>query len=347
MSGTTRAKMLITGGAGFIGSHCVYHFSRNGYEITLVDDLSRKGTEHNLQWLKECVDFHFHQTDIRDFQSMQTVFKEGPFDVIIHLAAQVAVTTSVIDPRTDFTINAAGTLNILESLRLFSPKALLIYSSTNKVYGELAHLKLTEDQWRYQLTDSIGITELQALDFHSPYGCSKGSADQYVIDYARIYGLYTVCFRQSCIYGERQFGVEDQGWVAWFIIAASLGFPITLYGSGKQVRDLLHIEDLIHIYELTIANRNRLKGEVFNVGGGYDNSFSILEFIEFLRELKIDIRYTHGAMRPGDQNIFISNNQKAKEILDWQPRVCCRDGIKRLKDWVYNHQDLLKRINGL
>jgi CDP-paratose 2-epimerase len=348
MSGTTRAKMLITGGAGFIGSHCISYFSRKGFDIVVVDNLSRKGVTHNLQWLQESFHFRFNQSDICDYFAMQTVFQqEGPFDVIIHLAAQVAVTTSVLDPQTDFDINARGSLNILECFRQYSPGALLIYSSTNKVYGELSKIQLIEGESRYQLPDRMGISESQPLDFHSPYGCSKGSADQYVIDYARIYGLHTVSFRQSCIYGERQFGVEDQGWVAWFIIAASLGIPITICGNGKQVRDLLHIDDLVNLYDQAIIHQDILRGEVFNVGGGFSNSLSLLEFLELLQKKKIAISYSFGATRPGDQHIFISDNTKAKNILNWEPTVFYQDGITRLIDWISHNQELLKYINDI
>jgi len=343
-----KERLLITGGAGFIGSHCISYFCRKGFDVVVVDNLSRKGATHNLQWLKESVNFRFYQSDIRDYLAMQTIFQqECPFDVIIHLAAQVAVTTSVLDPRTDFDINASGALNILECFRLFSPDALLIYSSTNKVYGELNKIALVEGENRYQFPDRIGISESQPLDFHSPYGCSKGSADQYVIDYARIYGLHTVSFRQSCIYGERQFGAEDQGWVAWFIIAATLGIPITICGNGKQVRDLLHIDDLVKLYDLSIIHQDILKGEAFNVGGGYSNSLSLLKFLELLQRKKIAISYTFGATRPGDQHIFISDNTKAKNILNWEPTIPYQDGINRLIDWISHNRELLKRINDI
>jgi len=249
-------KILITGGAGFIGSNCASYFAGKGHQITILDNLSRIGSEKNITWLKQNHRFEFVQKDITRHSEVNEVFKEnGPYDLILHLAAQVAVTTSVTRPREDFNQNALGTFNILEATRLFSPAATLIYASTNKVYGEMNDHIVIEQDNRYGYLDlPDGINETEQLDFHSPYGCSKGAADQYCRDYSRIYDLNTIIMRQSCVYGYRQFGVEDQGWVAWFCIAAVLEKQITIYGDGKQVRDVLFIDDLISAYEMAYQN---------------------------------------------------------------------------------------------
>jgi len=255
----------------------------------------------------------------------------------------VAVTTSVLDPQTDFRINAFGTLNVLEALRLFGKKsASLIYSSTNKVYGGLEDLKVVETESRYQFSDLIGIDEFRNLDFHSPYGCSKGCADQYVRDYSRIYGLNTVVFRQSCIYGPRQFGVEDQGWVAWFIIALLTGKPITIYGDGKQVRDLLYVDDLTRAYTLALDQIETTRGQVFNIGGGQDFAISVwFDFKNILEKLlKKNIEAPLAPWRPGDQKIFISDISKAKTVFGWQPLISPNEGITNLFNWVSENLNL-------
>jgi CDP-paratose 2-epimerase len=248
-------NILITGGAGFTGCNCAAHFAEKGHQIVVFDDLSRLGSEINLKWLDRKFGVDFIKGDIRNHQKVnELIFQKGPFDLIIHLAAQVAVTTSVQDPCLDFNTNAVGTFNLLEAMRKHDPEAALIYSSTNKVYGNMEDLTIVEKDDRYSYRDlPSGIQEDRNLDFHSPYGCSKGTADQYCRDYARIYGLKTVVLRQSCIYGYRQFGIEDQGWVAWFCIANALNKPITIYGDGKQVRDILFIDDLIHKYPVFVG----------------------------------------------------------------------------------------------
>ena len=248
--------ILITGGAGFIGANAADYFTREGWRIAILDNLSRRGAEDNLRWLRERTKFEFHKIDVRDAAGIQRVVGELKPHAMLHLAAQVAVTTSVADPRTDFEINAIGTFNLLEAVRKESPDTFFINASTNKVYGKMEEIGVDERNGRYEYRDHPrGISETQALDFHSPYGCSKGIADQYTIDYARIYGLDTVTFRQSCIYGPRQFGIEDQGWVAWFTIAAVLGKQITIYGDGKQIRDVLHVKDVARAYLAAIENR--------------------------------------------------------------------------------------------
>ena len=245
-------KILITGGAGFIGSNYACRRIINGDEITIFDNLSRKGARENLEWISSTAhekSFTFIEGDIRNYDLLKSAVKAK--DIIIHLAAQVAVTSSVNDPAFDFSVNASGTFNVLEAARMSGKRPLVIYASTNKVYGEIKGASVIEEKTRYAFEDlPAGISEKQALDFHSPYGCSKGCGDQYVRDYSRIYHFPTIVFRQSCIYGKRQFGIEDQGWVAWFVIAAVMGKQITIYGDGKQVRDLLYIDDLMNAYDL-------------------------------------------------------------------------------------------------
>jgi len=338
-------KILITGGAGFIGCHAVKYFAEAGYQVVVLDNLSRKGTTDNADWLKKRFPITLYRTDVRDFKKLQEVFaREKPFAAVLHLAAQVAVTTSVADPRDDFEINALGTFNLLECFRTYCPDALFMYASTNKVYGNLGGAAISEQNGRYRFRDIDAVTESQCLDFHSPYGCSKGSADQYVIDYARIYDLRTVCFRQSCIYGTRQFGVEDQGWVAWFVIAGVLGLPATIYGDGKQVRDILFVDDLIRLYALAIRKKDLLRGEAFNIGGGPDNTLSLLELIDMLRQNGLALPCDFSNWRPGDQRVFISDNTKAQTVLDWKPMVSPRQGTEKLLGWVKENQPLLKKI---
>ena len=233
----------------FIGVNAAEYFADQGWRIAVLDNLSRRGTEENLRWLNDKVKVDFHKLDIRDAAGVERVVRETKPDALLHLAAQVAVTTSVSDPREDFEVNALGTFNVLEAVRKGSPQTFIINASTNKVYGKMEEIEVEERNGRYEYRDQTqGVSESQPLDFHSPYGCSKGVADQYTLDYARIYGLDTVSFRQSCIYGPRQFGIEDQGWVAWFIIAAVSGKQITIYGDGKQIRDVLHVKDVARAY---------------------------------------------------------------------------------------------------
>ncbi len=337
-------KMFITGGAGFIGSNCADYFLQQGHTLTIFDNLSRIGSQSNLEWLHER---HGSQRlkvikgDVRDYQALTDAIPGA--DVVIHLAGQVAVTLSVQDPREDFEINALGTFNVLEAVRHYCPEAAFLYASTNKVYGGMENVQIEEQESRYTYADYIkGIPENYPLDFHSPYGCSKGTGDQYTRDYARIYGLRTVSFRQSCIYGRRQFGVEDQGWVAHFVIAAIMKRPLSIYGDGKQVRDLLHVSDLIKAYELGIAKMDAIRGEVFNLGGGPDNTLSIwVEFRPLLESLAgRPIPITQGDWRPGDQQVFIANIEKASRILDWQPTVSTTEGISDLYEWVAANRQL-------
>jgi len=339
-----KSKIIVTGGAGFIGCNAVKRHLDSGHEVVLVDDLSRRGADKNLAWLQGLgKKFSFHRCDIRDVKKLDDVFREHrDARVILHLAGQVAVTTSVVEPRDDFEINALGTFNVLEAYRKHAPEAVLIYSSTNKVYGGLEHLSVVERDGRYQFRDlETGVDEGTLLDFHSPYGCSKGAADQYVRDYSRIYGLRTVCMRQSCIYGFRQFGVEDQGWVAWFTIAAVLGKPLTLYGDGKQVRDVLFVEDLCAMYERAVEKIDKASGQVYNVGGGPGNQLSLLELLAHLEGLtgrKIPVAYDK--WRPGDQPVFVCDISKAERDLGWRPLVSASEGVERLHQWVSDNRTL-------
>ncbi len=340
-------KILITGGCGFIGVNVALKHLKRADEVVVIDNLSRKGTEINLSLLKKFTKMKFYKVDIRDEKKIFKIFQQNKkFDIIYHFAAQVAVTTSVINPKEDFEINAIGTLNILEATKKYCPETFFIFSSTNKVYGAMEHLKIKEKNGKYYLPDyPDGIDENFNLDFHSPYGCSKGCADQYVRDYSRIYRLNTVVFRQSCIYGEHQFGIEDQGWVSYFVISSILDKPITIYGDGKQVRDVLYIDDLILAFELAYKNKNKLKGEIFNIGGGKENQIGILEFIKYL-EQKLDkkIKYKFSDWRPGDQKVFISDNSKLKKFLNWEPKINIDTGVEKLITWVNENKNLIAKI---
>ncbi|MBP9814166.1 GDP-mannose 4,6-dehydratase [Candidatus Woesebacteria bacterium] len=338
-------KILITGGAGFIGSNAAAHFLRKGWDVTIFDNLSRQGAKKNLDWLRglggNLTTLKGNLCKPADMTKLMPVVKN--VNVILHLAAQVAVTTSVNNPREDFEINALGTFNMLELMRLSKSNAKLIYSSTNKVYGGMEDVVVVEKKTRYAYKNlPNGASEERPLDFHSPYGCSKGSADQYVHDYSRIYGLDTVVFRQSCIYGPRQFGVEDQGWVAWFIIAISQNKKLSIYGDGKQVRDLLYIDDLIAAYDKAIIAGAKTKGGIFNIGGGAKNTLSVwMEFAPLLTKLfgKTPEVEFHN-WRPGDQKIFVADIRKAKKVFGWEPKISVPTGIERLHTWVKSNADL-------
>ncbi|KXK15491.1 MAG: NAD-dependent epimerase/dehydratase [Chloroflexi bacterium OLB14] len=335
---------LVTGGAGFIGSNYVHRLLKRGEKVTIYDNLSRGGAPRNLEWLKKEFGenaFDLIVGDIKDADKIKEAAKTA--DVIMHLAGQVAVTTSVINPRDDFESNALGTFNVLEAARASGRKPIFIYASTNKVYGGMEDVELYEEPTRWRYKDLInGCPETQPLDFHSPYGCSKGTGDQYVRDYARMYDLPTVVFRQSCIYGPRQFGIEDQGWVAWFIIAAVMGRDITIYGDGKQVRDILHVNDLMNAYDLAIEKIDIAKGQVYNMGGGPDNVMSIwAEFGPKLEKYIGDtIEVARGDWRPGDQKVFYADISKAEKELGWRPSINVERGVQMLFEWVKENKSL-------
>ena len=336
-------KVLITGGAGFIGCNWAARLMRAGHTVTVFDNLSRKGTAANLAWLREQGSVHFIHGDVRDSAMVAQAARDQA--AIYHLAAQVAVTTSVTNPREDFEINALGTFNVLEAARLSGTRPIIVYASTNKVYGGMDDVKVDEGQMRYRYADlPLGLPETQPLDFHSPYGCSKGAGDQYVRDYARIYNLPTVVFRQSCIYGQRQFGVEDQGWLAHFVIAIAKGKPINIYGDGKQVRDVLWVDDLLNAYEIALMQPDRAAGKIFNIGGGAEYTLAIwAETKPLLEELagrRIEVSW--GDWRPGDQKVYISDIRKAQAELRWQPTVSPQEGIRRLWEWVCSNLHLFE-----
>ncbi|NOH01177.1 MAG: NAD-dependent epimerase/dehydratase family protein [Chloroflexi bacterium] len=335
---------LVTGGAGFIGSNYVHRLLKRGEKVTIYDNLSRGGAPRNLEWLKKEFGenaFDVVVADVRDAGRITEVAKTS--DVIAHLAGQVAVTTSVVNPRDDFESNALGTFNVMEAARLSGRNPIVIYASTNKVYGGMEDVELVEEPTRWRYKDLVnGCPETQPLDFHSPYGCSKGAGDQYVRDYARIYNLPTVVFRQSCIYGPRQFGIEDQGWVAWFIIAAVMGRPLTIYGDGKQVRDILHVDDLINAYDLAVEKIDVARGQVYNLGGGPANVMSIwAEFgPKLVKMLGKPMEVSRGDWRPGDQRVFYADISKARRELGWEPKIGVDEGVRMLFDWVKANQSL-------
>ncbi|HNE04717.1 MAG TPA: GDP-mannose 4,6-dehydratase [Anaerolineales bacterium] len=337
-------QYLVTGGAGFIGSNYVHRLLKRGEKVTIYDNFSRGGAPRNLEWLKAEFGekaFEVVVGDVRDAARIAEAAKTS--DVIVHLAGQVAVTTSVTHPRDDFEANALGTFNVVEAARASGRQPIVIYASTNKVYGGMEEVELFEEPTRWRYKDLIrGCPETQPLDFHSPYGCSKGTGDQYVRDYARIYDLPTVVFRQSCIYGPRQFGIEDQGWVAWFIIAAVMGRNITIYGDGKQVRDILHVHDLIQAYDLAVEKIDVARGQVYNLGGGPSNVMSIWsEFgprLEALLGKKIEVG--RGDWRPGDQRVFYADVSKAKNELGWEPKISVEQGVNMLFEWVQANKNL-------
>ncbi len=339
--------VLVVGGAGFIGCHVAARVMARGHQVIVFDNLSRRGSPTNLAWLQTLGELEFVKGDIRDFETIRSMLQrfEG-IDVIVHQAAQVAVTTSLVDPRLDFETNALGTFNLLEAARLSPKPPAILFASTNKVYGGMQEVAVVERNGRYQYRDlQNGIAETRPLDFHSPYGCSKGAAEQYVRDYARIYGLQTGVFRQSCIYGPRQFGVEDQGWVAWFTISAVLGKPITIYGDGKQVRDLLYIDDLIDAYAAVLDKIEVASGQIYNLGGGTANQLSLLELVALLRELGgKEVPLSFEGWRPGDQKVFICDIRKFMTELGWRPRVGVAEGVERLYRWVVDHRSLFEQM---
>lgn len=340
-------RILITGGAGFIGINTAARFIKRGYGVTIFDNLSRKGVEHNLIWLNQEYPgkFNFIKGDIR--HDLGVLSQEiSRHDFVFHLAAQVAVTSSILNPHLDFETNVLGTLNVLELVRQSSNRPAIIYSSTNKVYGDLEWFTTEEGESRYSWKNyPQGVAENTLLDFHSPYGCSKGAADQYVHDYSRIYGLKTVVLRQSCIYGYHQFGIEDQGWVAWFITALLLGKPLTLYGNGKQVRDVLFIDDLTKLYETIVDDIGKISGKIYNVGGGADNAISLLELLNVLKaRYGLDANYTLVEPRAGDQKVFISNNQALEKDLNWKPATGITEGLDKIVFWLKDNLPIIKLL---
>ena len=335
-------KLLITGGCGFLGSNLAEDALLRGDELVIFDNLYRDGSRENLAWLQNQGNFHFEHGDIRNQNDITRVVQSFKPDVIFHLAGQVAMTTSIANPRMDFEVNVMGTHNLLEAVRLHVPDATVVYSSTNKVYGDLEQYAYQETDTRYECIDRPnGFDEATPLEFHSPYGCSKGAADQYMLDYARIFGLKTVVFRHSSMYGGRQFATYDQGWVGWFCqkaIETKNGVskePFTISGTGKQVRDVLHAEDMKLLYIAAVNNIDKAKGQAFNVGGSIENSLSLLELFALLEKISnVKLSYIKLPVRESDQRMFVANITKAKLLLNWQPMVSAQEGVARMVEWV-------------
>jgi CDP-paratose 2-epimerase len=337
---------LITGGCGFVGSNLAAYLLTldAANRVTVFDNLSREGAAANLAWLRTleaAESLHFTHGDIRNAFEVEAAIRQLKPDAIFHLAGQVAMTTSIESPRRDFEINVLGSVNVLEAVRVYSPGTAIVYASTNKVYGNLAHLDLVEMETRYQpRTATAGVDESVAIEFHTPYGCSKGAADQYMLDYARGFGLKTVVFRHSTIYGGRQFATYDQGWVGWFCRQALAAkndpgrAPFTVSGDGKQVRDLLHVADAVRCYAAAYEQIDAARGEAFNIGGGMENSMSLLELLRHLEaQVEIRLNYTHLPWRLSDQRFFVADNGKAKRLLGWAPQVTREQGIGTVIEW--------------
>ena len=337
------SHILITGGAGFVGTNLAHHYLGKGQRVMIYDNLSRAGVEQNLAWLRQThgAKLAVEIADVRDSNRLAAAVAGAT--AVFHFAAQVAVTSSLVNPTEDFAVNAQGTLNLLEALRQHSPQAPLVFTSTNKVYGKLGGLPLAQQGEQYAPSDEQirqhGIDERAPLDFQSPYGCSKGAADQYVLDYARIYGLPALVFRMSCIYGPHQFGTEDQGWVAHFLIRARQSGPITIYGDGYQVRDILFVDDLVDALARASLQAKQLAGQAFNMGGGPQNAVSLAQVLAQIAALheeqggkRLEIRYD--SWRPGDQRYYVSNTEKFQRATGWRPQVRVPQGLAALYDWL-------------
>src|SRR5262245_54739858 len=330
------STILITGGSGFIGTNLAYRLLSSGHTVCIFDNLSRQHVDRNLSWLMSVRRERLQAeiADIRDRSALRRVVQRA--DHVFHLAAQVAVTASVDDPKTDFDINVGGTMNLLEEIRAAPHPPSLIYASTNKVYGALNNFIVRREGKRYVRTDGnrAGIDENTNLNFHSPYGCSKGAAEQYVLDYSRTYGIRTVVFRMSCIYGPHQFGNEDQEWVAHIMSRAIAGKPITIYGDGCQVQDILFVEDLVDAMLLARQRIEDITGEAFNIGGGLENTISLLEFIDLLGEFNTRPHVRFSGWGIGDQKYYVSNSRKFKRVTGWTPRISVRNGVGALYEWL-------------
>ncbi len=335
--------VLIIGGAGFIGSNLAEHFLKSGTPVKIFDNLSRTGIERNLTWLKNSYG-NLVETIVGDVRNTESIAKAIlGVSAVFNFAAQVAVTTSLKNPVHDFETNLHGTLNILEAVRRGNPDAPVIFTSTNKVYGGLDDIKLRSKKTRYEPEDdrikSCGISEQRTLDFHSPYGCSKGGAEQYVLDYSRCFNLRTAVFRMSCIYGPHQYGNEDQGWVAHFLIQALNKKAIILYGDGKQVRDILFISDLVNAFKLSLKNIDKISGQPFNIGGGISNTISLIELLKIIEQLTSEkINVSFDRWRTGDQKYYVSDTAKFTSAVGWKQQIDVKTGVKKLYRWlVKNH----------
>lgn len=335
-------RLLITGGCGFLGSNLSRAFLERGDEVYVIDDLSRHGAAANLAWLRERGALTFLHGDVRLRDDVVAAIRAARPQAVLHLAGQVAMTTSIDRPRRDFEINAGGAINVLEAVRRDAPEAAVLFSSTNKVYGDLDQYHYTDTGSRYTCDEyPLGFDEVVPLDFRSPYGCSKGAADQYMLDYHRTFGLRTVVFRHSSMYGGRQFATEDQGWIGWFCDCAralrdgEMTGPLTISGDGKQVRDLLHADDMVRLYAAAIDRIEAVQGQAFNVGGGIDNSLSLLELFRQLEPyVGRPITYTSLEWRHSDQRVFVADTRKALRLLDWKPVVDRSAGLDAMLRWV-------------
>lgn len=335
-------KFVVFGGCGFLGSNLANEVLRRGDDLLIFDDLSRQGADQNLAWLQMQGKFKMVQKDVNSFEDVEDCIRSFKPDVIFQTAGQVAMTTSLANPRLDFNTNILGSFNVLEAIRLHTPEAKVFFSSTNKVYGDLEDIRYEETETRYKCPDfAQGFPESMPLDFRTPYGCSKGAADQYFKDYAQCYGIQSVVFRHSSIFGGRQFSTADQGWIGWFVKQAldikngKLKQPFTISGTGKQVRDVLFASDLVKCYFTALDKIDQTKGKVFNIGGGVDNSLSLLELFKLLeKELSIEMKYTCLPPRQSDQKVFIADNSKAKEVFGWSPAVDKAVGLKEMIDWM-------------
>lgn len=338
-------KYLITGGCGFLGCNLAYEAIRRGESVTVIDNLSRIGATDNLAWLRSIGDFRFAHVDVRSANDVSRLVADVRPDRLFHLAGQVAMTTSLADPRHDFENNVVGGLNILEAVRRHAPESVVVYSSTNKVYGDLESLRYTEHATRYAAADfPLGFDESLPLHFCSPYGCSKGAVDQYMLDYARMFGLNTVVFRHSSIFGVRQFSTFDQGWIGWFVKQAirarddRVEEPFTISGDGKQVRDVLFVDDLVACYFAAADAFDVTRGTPFNIGGGMSNSLSLLELFGLLEhELGVALRYRCLPWRQSDQKVFVADTRRAEQSFGWRPRVSAEEGIRQMIRWVQEH----------
>lgn len=335
-------KILVNGGCGFLGSNLAAYGIQNNYEIVVLDNLSRFGATSNLDWLRTLGDFEFVHGDTRNKNDVESVIKKGQFDAVFHLAGQVAMTTSIENPYKDFEINALGAINLLDAIRKYSTHTAVFFSSTNKVYGDLEQYTYEETPTRYVCKEYLnGFDESVPLDFRSPYGCSKGAADQYMLDYYRIFGVKTTVFRHSSMYGSRQFATYDQGWVGWFVEKALEKYRnpqcdlFTISGNGKQVRDILHAEDMINLYYTALSNIDKVCGEAYNIGGTMEQSLSLLELFALLEEiLEIKMEYRELPVRQSDQKVFVADITKIRQKIGWIPKVTAKQGVEAMVDWV-------------
>ena len=335
-------KVVVTGGAGFIGSHLCELAFKKGHDITVIDNITR--TSFNLEYLKKnCPKINFVKADVRNLDSFKDSFKDA--DIVFHTAGQVAVTTSITNPALDYSINSTGTFNVCEAARLSNKKPVIVFCSTNKVYGDL-EIPVVEKEKRYEYRDIKGVSEkfeVSPETSNCPYGCTKINAENILVSYFHTYGIPTVRARMSCIYGTRQFGIEDQGWISWFAIRTLLKKPLTIYGDGKQVRDILFVKDHANAFFKLAENFKKTQGQAFNLGGGPENTISLIELLELLNELtgiKTEIKFDN--QRQGDQKVYISDTSKIKNTVDWKPEVNVREGVKQLVDWTRENIGLFR-----